>query len=116
LKSQLITGKPGIQPEISKAVSDEVSRQAYEHSNRFIKYLFFATGGVVVSAITMALWGMNGLVNQAVGSSGSSTKALELEIARLKEDLHEERRQKSVAACVSDRKVVDKSGCYRYER
>jgi len=94
---------------MKKTITDVVGAQAIEYTNKILRYFFL----VVVGAIAASIWNLNGLIYQAVGETGVSTKALEIEIARLKDEVGKLERQLNIRDCLESKKVIDKAGCYR---
>lgn len=94
---------------IKEAVSQQVLVAAREHTNRVFRYLLF----VVVGAIAASIWNLNGQIYQAVGATSVSTKALELEIARLNDEVKSQKSLLTQRDCLENKKVMDKAGCYR---
>lgn len=94
---------------VRKAVADEVLQQVKEYTNKILIYLLVALGG----AIAASVWNLNAQIHQAVGAAGVSSKALELEIARLKEEAKKNSQQLTLKECLENKKVIDKAGCYR---
>lgn len=105
----ITTSDPDSGLTIRKAVEDEVVAQAKEYTNRVLRYLLVA----VMGAIAASVWNLNGQIYQAVGATSVSSKALEMEIARLKEENSKLQRQADIRDCVENKKVTDKAGCYR---
>lgn len=94
---------------VKQVVTDEVLSQAKDYTNKILVYLLVALGGGVAASV----WNLNGQIYQAVGATGVSSKALELEIARLKDELKKNSQQSMLKECLENRKVIDKAGCYR---
>ena len=94
---------------MKKTITDVVGAQAIEYTNKILLYFFL----VVVGAIAASVWSLNGLIYQAVGETSVSTKALEIEITRLKDEVSKLERQLSIRDCLESKKVIDKAGCYR---
>lgn len=108
-KNLVITGSSESNLEMKKVVSDEVVAQAKDYAHRTLRYIF----AVILGAVIASVWDLNGKIYQAVGSTSVSTKALELEITRLKDELAKEEKRNTVMTCLDNKKVVDKAGCYR---
>jgi hypothetical protein len=68
---------------------------------------------VVTGAILASVWGLNSAIYQAVGATSVSTKSLELEIVRLRDDVKRQQQQLTIRDCLENKKVTDKAGCYR---
>lgn len=66
-----------------------------------------------VGAISASVWNLNGKIYEAVGATSVSTKALEMENSRLKEEVAKLQKQSDVKDCLENKKVIDKAGCYR---
>lgn len=94
---------------IKKTVSDEVLAQVKEYTTRTLRYLLFVVAGAIIASV----WNLNGQIYQAVGATSVSTKALELEIARLKDEVSNRQQQLTIRDCLDNKKVTDKAGCYR---
>lgn len=94
---------------IKVTVTNEVAKQAAEHINKIIKYFFM----VVLGAILAVIWNLNGQIYQAVGATGVSTKALEIEINRLRDEIKNLQKQSDLKDCITNKQVTDKAGCYR---
>lgn len=95
--------------KLRRTINDVVGAQAIEYTNRILRYFLVA----VVGAIAAIIWNLNGLIYQAVGETSVSTKALEMEIARLKDEVTKLEKEARIKNCLEDKKVTDKAGCYR---
>ena len=95
--------------QISKTVTDEVASQATAYTNRILRYIV----AVVIGAVLASVWNLNGQIYQAVGATSVSTKALELEIERLKLELAKQQIRVKIQECLENKLVLDKAGCYR---
>jgi hypothetical protein len=98
-----------LQVTVKKAVADEVLQQVKDYTNKILIYLLVALGG----AIAASVWNLNAQIHQAVGAAGVSSKALELEITRLKDEAKKNSQQLTLKDCLENKKVIDKAGCYR---
>ncbi len=105
----IITSPNTDELRIKQTITDVVGRQAIEYTNRILRYLFVA----IVGALAAIVWNLNGQIYQAVGATGVSSKALELEINRLREEVNKLQGQARISGCLNDKKVTDKAGCYR---
>ena len=94
---------------MKKTITDVVGAQAIEYTNKILRYFLM----VVVGAIAASVWNLNGLIYQAVGETSVSTKALEMEITRLRDEVSKLQKQSSIRDCLENKKVTDKAGCYR---
>jgi hypothetical protein len=94
--------------EAQKFISDEVVAQAQKHLYQLLKYFFM----VVVGALVAVVFQLNGEIYKAVGETGVSTKAFELEVARLNSEVIELRKNLSQKDCLLDIKVKNKADCY----
>lgn len=97
--------------EISKAVRDEVLAKANEYISKFYGYIF----GGIIGILATIVWDLNGQIYKAVGETGVnavSTKILEIEINRLKEEINKLERQSNINDCLENKKVTNKAGCY----
>ncbi len=92
-----------------KVVTDAVVAQAIQYTNKILVYFFVA----IVGAIAASVWNLNGQIYQAVGATSVSTKALEMEINRLRDEVSKLRKQSDIRDCLENKKVTDKAGCYR---
>ena len=105
----ITTSDPDSGLTIKKAVTDEVIAQARQYTNKILIYFFMA----VVGAIAASVWNLNGQIYQAVGATNVSSKALEMEINRLREEIGKLQKQSDIRDCLDNKKVTDKAGCYR---
>lgn len=103
------TKQANLDVTIEEAVSQQVLAATKEYTNRVLRYLLL----VVAGAIAASVWNLNGQIYQAVGATSVSTKALELEIARLNDELKSQKSLITQRDCLENKKVVDKAGCYR---
>ena len=102
---------PGADPatSITKTIADQIAAKAQEYTNKILTYLIL----VVAGAIAASVWSLNGLIYKAVGETSVSTKALEMEITRLKDEVSKLQNRSSMRDCLENKKVTDKAGCYR---
>ncbi len=107
--SDAFTKQADLNFTINEAVSQQVLVAAKEYTNRVFRYLLM----VVVGAIAASIWNLNGQIYQAVGATSVSTKALELEIARLNDEVKSQKSLLAQKDCLENKKVLDKAGCYR---
>lgn len=103
------TKQANLDVTIEEAVSQQVLAATKEYTNRVLRYLLL----VVAGAIAASVWNLNGQIYQAVGATSVSTKALELEIARLNDEVKSQKSLLAQRDCLENKKVVDKAGCYR---
>ena len=103
------TKQANLDVTIEEAVSQQVLAATKEYTNRVLLYLLL----VVAGAIAASVWNLNGQIYQAVGATSVSTKALELEIARLNDEVKSQKSLLTQRDCLENKKVVDKAGCYR---
>jgi hypothetical protein len=95
--------------EIKSVITKEIADQARIYVNRILKY-FFAVG---LGAIAAVIWNLNGEIYKAVGETSVSTKSLDLEIARLNNEVSKLQKELDTKNCLENNKVKDKAGCYR---
>lgn len=95
--------------DIQATIADRISAAAKDYTNKILSYMLF----VVVGALIVLVWDLNGLIHQAAGATSVASKVLETEVARLNREVKKLEEQIKQRDCLENRRVIDKAGCYR---